>query len=130
MEITLRDDENVITTYEMKAKSVSVEDIERAIAKIGNSEIQPDNYIFINTYPIDDSALEYAKSVYERTQGIEMAMLDCIDFLRHFLHLFHRLRTQFLDAYQRLLLAEPDSAVSHPLKESFLALRQAAESGE
>ena len=34
----------------------------------------------------------------------------------------------FLEAYQALVLAEPDSAVSQPLKEAFLALRRAAES--
>ena len=61
---------------------------------------------------------------------IEYVMLDCIGFVRHFLHLFHRLRIEFLDAYQSLLLAEPDSAVSQPLKEAFLSLRQAAESAE
>ncbi len=37
---------------------------------------------------------------------------------------------QFLEAYQELVLEEPESAVSQPLKEAFLALRQAAESGE
>ena len=37
---------------------------------------------------------------------------------------------QYLDAYQELVLAEPESAVNQPLKEAFLALRQAAESGE
>ena len=55
-------------------------------------------------------------------------MLDCIGFLRHFLHLFHRLRLEFLESYQALLLAEPDSAVRQELKEVFLALRRAAES--
>ena len=50
--------------------------------------------------------------------------------MRHFLHLFHRLRIAYLDAYQELVLAEPDSAVSQPLKEAFLALRQAAEADE
>ncbi|MBI5671653.1 MAG: hypothetical protein HZC41_26975 [Chloroflexi bacterium] len=44
--------------------------------------------------------------------------------------IFYRLRMQFLDVYQALVLAEPDSAVSQPLKEAFLVLRQAAESGE
>jgi DNA adenine methylase len=34
------------------------------------------------------------------------------------------------DYRQELVLAEPESAVSQPLKEAFLALRQAAESGE
>jgi DNA adenine methylase len=64
--------------------------------------------------------------VYERTGGIEFAILDCIGFVRHFLHLFHRHRTAFLDAYQALLLSEPESAVSFALKQAFLALRQAA----
>jgi DNA adenine methylase len=44
--------------------------------------------------------------------------------------LFHRLRLAFLEAYQELVLVEPESAVSQPLKEVFLALRQAAESRE
>src|SRR3972149_4254919 len=61
---------------------------------------------------------------------LEIAILDCTGFLRHFLHLFHRSRIDYLDAYQALVLAEPDSAVSQPLKEAFLALRQAAEADE
>ena len=50
-----------------------------------------------------------------------------MDELWHFLHLFHRLRIEYLNTYQALVLSEPDSAVSQPLKEAFLALRQAAE---
>ena len=42
----------------------------------------------------------------------------------------HGLRITYLDAYQAFVLAEPDSAVSQPLKEAFLALRQAAEADE
>ena len=57
-------------------------------------------------------------------------MLDCIGFLRHFLHFFHRVRIEFLNTYQSLVLDEPGSAVSQPLKEAFLTLRQAAESDE
>jgi hypothetical protein len=34
------------------------------------------------------------------------------------------------DYKQELVLAEPESAISQPLKEAFLALREAAESGE
>jgi hypothetical protein len=34
---------------------------------------------------------------------------------------------QFLEAYQTLLLAEPERAVRHELKVSLLALRRAAE---
>jgi hypothetical protein len=67
---------------------------------------------------------------YEETGGTEIAILDCLGFTRHFLHLFHRIRTDFLNAYQEMVMAEPDSAVSQTLKEAFLVLRQAAESGE
>lgn len=76
---------------------------------------------------IDDHVKAYAAESYAQTGGTELVILDCIGFLRHFLHLFHRLRIGYLDIYQTLVLAEPDSAVSQPLKEAFLALRQAAE---
>jgi len=89
-----------------------------------------DNYIFITTELIVEEVQEYAKSLYEKTGGIEFVILDCISFLRHFLHLFHRLRGQFLDEYQNLVIGEPESAVRQELKEVFLALRQAVESGE
>ena len=44
--------------------------------------------------------------------------LDKMGFLRHFLHLFHRIRANYLSAYQNLVLNEPDSAVSQTLKEA------------
>lgn len=48
-------------------------------------------------------------------------------FIKHFLHFFHRKRIVFIEEYQKLVLEESDSAVNQPLKEAFLALRQAAE---
>jgi hypothetical protein len=128
VEITLLSDDNVLTSYEMKTRPVTVNDIDAAIQKIERSGKRIDNYIFVTTDRIDENVKEYTVSMYEHTNGIEFVVLDCIGFLRHFLHLFHRLRGEFLEAYQDLLLAEPDSAVSQPLKEAFLALRQAAES--
>lgn len=127
IEITLVDDARVVTSYEMKMKLVIKEDIDIAVAKAAETEI--DNYIFITTEPIDPLVQEYAKSLY-RVTGIEFVILDCISFLRYFLHLFHRLRSQFLEEYQTLLLAEPASAVSQPLKEAFLSMRLAAETAE
>ena len=59
-----------------------------------------------------------------------MVVLDCIGFLRHFLHLFHRIRIEFLDAYQAPVLDEPESAVNQPLKEAFLSLHQATIAAE
>ena len=130
LEITLIDDENVVTGYEMKAKRVERGDIDRALQKIADSGKRVDNYIFITTDTIEIEVSEYAASIYESSGGIEMVILDCIGFLRHFLHLFHRLRIQFLDAYQTLLLAEPETVVRQELKEAFLVLRRAASSGE
>ncbi|MDZ8069066.1 MAG: restriction endonuclease, SacI family [Nostoc sp. DedQUE08] len=128
LEITLVDDEKVISSYEMKTRRVTLADIDRALQKINSTGKRVDNYIFITTDAIEKGIQEYASSMYDRTDGIEIVVLDCISFVRHFLHLFHRLRSQFLSAYQQLVLTEPDSAVSQPLKEAFLALRQAAES--
>ncbi|MDZ7992538.1 MAG: restriction endonuclease, SacI family [Nostoc sp. EfeVER01] len=128
LEITLVDDKKVITSYEMKTRRVTLADIDRALQKINSTGKRVDNYIFITTDAIEEGIQEYASSMYDRTGGMEIVVLDCISFVRHFLHLFHRLRSQFLSAYQQLVLTEPDSAVSQPLKEAFLALRQAAES--
>lgn len=127
LEVTLVDENKVVTSYEMKAKEVTQIDIELALKKIANSAQKIDNYIFITTVRIDKDVANYAASLYRQTGGIEFAILDCIGFLRHFLHLFHRLRVDFLNAYQHLVLAEPDSGVNQPLKEAFLALRRAAE---
>jgi hypothetical protein len=127
VEITLINDEKIITCYEMKDKRVSIVDIENAIKKIFTLGYRVDNYIFITTDVIEDEVNQYAKSVYDKA-GVEIAILDCLGFVRHFLHFFHRYRTSFLDIYQSLVLAEPDSSVSQPLKEAFLVLRKAAES--
>ncbi len=127
LEICLVNDDQVVTAYEMKMKRVTVDDIDRALQKAAAAPVRIHNYIFITTDVIDVPVKAYATEAYERTGGTEIAILDCIGFVRHFLHLFHRLRTDYLNAYQALVLAEPDSAVSQPLKEAFLALRQAAE---
>ncbi len=126
VEITLVSDDNVVTGYEMKMKKVTREDVDIALQKIVARGIQ--NYIFITTEAAEAEVQEYAASLYEATGGVEIVVLDCLSFLRYFLHLFYRLRSQYVDVYQSLVLAEPDSSVSQPLKEAWLALRQAAES--
>lgn len=130
IEIVLVADSKVVTAYEMKDRGVTRNDIDQALQKAQRywqrDGKKLDNYIFITTERIDLDVAEYAASLYEKTGGIEFVILDCISFLRHFLHLCYRLRMQFLEAYQTLLLAEPESAVRHELKVSFLALRRAA----
>ena len=130
VQITLLGEDKVVTSYEMKNKAVQRGDIDRALQKIASQGKHVQNYIFITTEAVTDDIRDYARSKYDETGGVEIAILDCIGFLRHFLHLFHRLRKDFLDQYQVLVLREPDSAVSQVLKEAFLVLRQAAESAE
>ena len=125
VQIALVGDDKVVTAYEMKTRRVELNDIDFAVQKL-NSRI--DNYIFITTEEISKQVKDYAAKMYARTGGIEFVVLDCIGFLRHFLHLFYRLRIQFLEVYQELVLREEESAVRQPLKEAFLALRIAAES--
>ena len=127
LEITLVNDRQIMTSYEMKTRKVTKEDIAHALDKITASDTRPDNYIFITTKPISDEVQEYAKSLYDET-AIEFVVLDCIGFLRHFLHFFYRIRMVFLEEYQELLLSEPGSAVSEELKEAFLSMRQVAQS--
>jgi SacI-like restriction endonuclease len=130
LEVTITSDNQIVTSYEMKTRRVTHEDIDHALHKIRDTGKMVDNYIFITTEPIDDKVQEYASSIYDKTNGIEFVVLDCISFLRHFLHLFHGLRMEFLEAYQSLVLAESNSAVSQPLKEVLLTLRQVAENRE
>ena len=129
LEITLMNEQSVVTSYEMKARKVTKNDLDYAIDKIFKSHQIIQNYIFITTETIDQEVVDYAYKIYERI-GVEIVVLDCIGFLRYFLHLFYRLRMKFLEIYQELLLAEPESAVNQPLKEAFLALRQAVETQE
>lgn len=130
VEICLVGDDAVITVYEMKMKRVTRDDVDHAVTKVTRARARIHNYLFITTDAIDPVVAEYAATFYEKLDGTEVAILDCVGFLRHFLHLFHRCRSAYLDAYQNLVLNEPDSAVSQTLKEAFLALRQAAETGE
>jgi hypothetical protein len=130
VQITVLGDDKVVTSYEMKNKAVQRADIDRALQKIAAQGKHVQNYLFITTETVAEEIREYARSKYDETDGVEIAILDCIGFLRHFLHIFHRLRKDFLDQYQVLVLRESDSAVSQALKEAFLALRQASESAD
>ena len=130
VEICLVGDDSVVTAYEMKMKRVTQDDIDAAVTKIARAPKRIHNYLFVTTDAVDPIVAEYAATFYEKTDGTEIAILDCVGFLRHFLHLFHRIRLEYLNAYQALVLNEPDSAVRQTLKEAFLALRQAAESGD
>jgi hypothetical protein len=128
VEIHLTGEDHTLTSYEMKLKAVTRDDIDRAVTKVVGHDPPIQNYLFVTTEPTDQAVHDYAASLYDRL-GVEIAVLDCLGFLRHFLHFFHRDRMAFLESYQELLLAEPESAVRQALKEAFLTLRLAAETG-
>jgi hypothetical protein len=124
VEIVLKSD-HLIAAYEMKMRRVNKDDIDAALQKLQHHRIE--HYVFITTEPVEFVVHEYAASLYALTGGTEVVILDCMGFLRHFLHFFHQNRQAFLEIYQRLVLNEPESAVRQELKEAWLALRQAAQ---
>ncbi|MGB1286529.1 MAG: restriction endonuclease, SacI family [Aggregatilineales bacterium] len=126
LEIILPDEKRTVTAYEMKTRPVSREDIDIALRKIAQSGKRLDNYIFITTESISEDIVTYAASLYTKS-GTEFVLLNCIEFTRYFLHLFHWLRLDFLNHYQRLVLSEPGSGVNPALKEVLLVLRHTAE---
>ena len=117
----------VVTAYEIKARAVSVGDVQQAVSKVLGAAQHPENYLFVTTHPVEREVAEYARTLHERI-GVEFAVLDALSFARHLLHFFHRQRLVFLEAYQTLLMAEPESAVRSELKTAWLALRHSAES--
>ncbi|MCZ0932913.1 MAG: hypothetical protein OXJ52_07165 [Oligoflexia bacterium] len=122
---------NFINKYELPCNATTafltpaLRNINIALEKIKQSS-HLNNYIFITTEPVKDTVLEFAKKSYSST-GVEIAILDCIGFIKHFLYLFYRIRMNFLDEYQKLVLNEPASSVSQELKEAFIVLRRAGE---
>jgi DNA adenine methylase len=126
LEIEFSTHQRLAVVYEMKTRLITINDLERAAQKVAGSPIQIDQYVFITTAPIDASIHGHAAYLSKQI-GIEFMVFDCIHFLKHFIHLFYELRMAFLDRYEQLLLQEPESAVSHELKQKFLELRAAAQ---
>lgn len=129
IEITLLNTGDIVLIYEVKAKKLTVEDIQLAVQKLDRVSLphQPSQYVLITTEPVDEFLHSAAAELYEKT-GVEFMILDCLGFVKHFLHLFYERRMSFLDEYQKLVIDEPENAVSHELKLAFLALRLALSS--
>lgn len=128
IEVALKDSADIVTVYEMKSRKLSKNDVRQALNKVVNSQKLAKQYLFITTQPISESVEEQIQALNEQNLGIEFAALDCLAFVRYFLHLFYQVRLEFLNNYQNLVLSESDSGVRQPLKELLLSLRQAAES--
>lgn len=128
IEVALKDTDQVITVYEMKSRKLTRGDVSQALNKLAKGTQSAQQYLFVTTFPVSEDVKEQISDLNERRLGTEFAALDCVAFVRYFLHLFYQVRLKFLSNYQDLVLSEPDSGVRQPLKELFLSLRQAAES--
>lgn len=116
----------IVIVYEVKSRKITSEDINLAVQKLNDLPYshQISQYVFITIEPAEEFLHKVAADLYKKT-GVEFMILDCLEFVKHFLHLFYERRISFLNEYQRLVLEEPESAVSHELKLAFLALRLA-----
>jgi DNA adenine methylase len=126
------DDGSVVRVYEIKDREITETDIHNALEKIARLEQERrrklKQYLFITTKSVDKSVLLVARNMY-REIGIEMAVLDCLGFTRHFLHLFFPFRLQFISNLTKLLMEEPDSSLNHAVKEYYLTLLNVLQSG-
>ena len=80
VEICLTNEERVVTIYEMKSKEVTIADMDRALQKIASRVPSIDNYVFITTEAIDEKVRDHARTLYEKTAGTEVVVLNCIGF--------------------------------------------------
>ncbi len=120
LEVEFATDNRMAVVYEMKARRITPADLDRAAQKV--TAIKVEQYVIVTTVPVDTAVHEHAKKLSEQSET-EFMILDCINFIKHFIHLFYELRIKFLNRYEQLLLQEPESAVSHELKRKFLELR-------
>lgn len=119
VQITLVDDDNVITAYEMKLRRVTVNDIDQALAKIRQAAHRLDNYIFITTDEISDEVKNYTRSIYENMGGIEIAVLDCIGLLRLFCIFSIGCECAFSTPIRNLYLPSQIVQLANPSKRHF-----------
>lgn len=55
----------VVTAYEVKARAVSVGDLQQAVSKILGAPQRPENYLFVTTYPIEREVVDYARTLHD-----------------------------------------------------------------
>jgi DNA adenine methylase len=121
--ISQQNDQRLSIVYEMKARKLTSHDIDLALEKIQSTSEKIDQYAFITTVSVDPVVAQYAAMLSRRT-GVEFVILDCLQFIKQFLHMFYEIRMEFLNKYRELLLSEPESAVGHTLKRKFFELLQ------
>ena len=120
---------NLLIAFEVKKRKINRHDVNVALEKIAKlKDIGIASYIFITTENIENDIINYVAEL-SIEYDIDLRVMDCLAFLEHYLTIFFDKRRGFLDKYQSLLIDEPESAVSHDLKEIFLSLRKIMEEG-
>lgn len=127
LEIELSSQGHPYIVYEVKDKTITPGDIDSALQKLSERTELPAEYAFVSTKPIPPAVYDYIQSVNRQQRATELQAFDCLEFLKHFLHLFHEKRMQFFDRYRELVLNEPTSAVAQRLKERLLELIESAQ---
>ena len=116
--------------YEMKNRQgVTVRCIEPAVTKIARYRAVS----IIHLYPteiIEESVANYAVKWYEETGARKSPSWTCIGFTKHFCALCSPRQPDFLNAYQEMVMTEPDSAVSQRLKRGLFSASPGCHSGE
>ena len=115
---------DIVRVYEVKDRQVTESDIHVAVEKIARLDSKRSKlrqYLFVTTKPVDRSVLLKTREVCGY-MGIEMTVLDCLGFTRHFLHLFFPFRHKFVDNLTKLIMAEPDSSINYAIKERYISL--------
>ena len=123
LEIVVPNSERPYIVYEVKHRTLSQGDIDIAVRKLRERSEQGESpvvYAYVSTKPIPQEVKEYTESLNREDLSSEFQLFDCLDFLRHFLHLFHEKREQFLEKYKQLVLN--DRTVDNVLKEKLLEL--------
>ena len=104
---------------------VTIRNLNDATLKLSKRANRIENLVIITANNICPEVADYAVTLHETTGGTEAVVLNCCDFIMHFIYVFQQRRTEFLDTYESLWLSQPDSYVGSASKDVFLALRRA-----
>ena len=104
IEVAVQESDEVITVYEMKTREITRGDVSQALRKLAQSQGDIKQYLFITTKPVSDSVAEDIYEINEQHYGVEFAALDCVSFVRYFLHLFYQQRGKFPKCISRSCL--------------------------
>lgn len=125
IESTQLSHDHIVAVYLVMRYVVTIGNLDDATVKPSKRANRIENLAIIAANNICPEVADYAVTLHETTGGTEVVILNCCDFIMHFIYVFQQRRTEFLDTYESLWLSQPDSSVGSASKDVFLALRRA-----